>query len=108
MEMTIDLKYFTQILLIFIGLTLILKTWTPPIPRAKQALIALVLGMMVGFFFEGSKEGLATGIIASQMIFWGEDYFAILRKTQNEIKNPNSSSDIKLDKAISENERIAK
>lgn len=87
MTIELELKELIHTLLVFTGVTLILKNWRPPIPKSKQALISLFLGGLFGWFLDpSSRDSFITGLIGSQIAFWGRGYFKLIKITQEEIR----------------------
>ena len=67
----IELKSVINLILIVLTIKLIVTQWYPPIPKSKQAIISILLGTLMGYFLNPTKEGLVTGIIGSSFAFYG-------------------------------------
>lgn len=93
--MEISVQTLIEMVVVVLILKLIVSRWQPPIQESLQAIICIILGTTVGFFFNPTPEGFITGIIASGVAFYGGDLFAEFRTIKEDIKEELKDDDLK-------------
>lgn len=75
----IEIKDMLNMLIIMTGIKFTLENWQPPIQKSLQAIICLIIGVGLGFFFDPTKNGIITGLVGGVVSFWGSALFATVK-----------------------------
>ena len=71
--MQIELNLLFEVVFVSLLLKLIVGQWYPPIQKSLQAIFVVVIGSIIGWFLNPTREGFVVGLIASAFAFYGRE-----------------------------------
>lgn len=83
----IEIKGLIELILVTLIIKLIVSQWTPPLQKSLQAIIAIVLGTLIGIFVNPTKDGAITGVIASGFAFYGGELIRVFKDVSSEVSD---------------------
>lgn len=69
-----------QVIFVIITFKLMLSDYEPPIQKALQALVCVVVGAILSTLLEPNVYGFMSGVICAGISFYGADYINEIRK----------------------------
>ena len=85
--MQIELNLLFEVVFVSLLLKLIVGQWYPPIQKSLQAISVVVIGSIIGWFLNPTREGLVLGIVTSAFCFYGKELTDAFKTVKTEFQD---------------------